>query len=112
MPERTGRFKFYSHEEAEEMGLVPPTAAELAASDEMFEEFTRLGATLPPRQGSPGLGLGAKWFIDDMVGTEFEGWTHDPATDTWRDAHGRPAYDENGQRIHYPDTPNTPREGA
>jgi hypothetical protein len=37
------------------------------------------------------------------VGTEFEGWTRDPDTREWRDAHGRAAYDANGQRIRYPD---------
>jgi len=104
MPERIGRFRFYSDQEVEEMGWVPPTAEELAETDAMFEEFTRLGETLPPRQGSPGLGLGDKWYIDDMVGTDLEGCTRDPVTDTWRDAHGRPAHDANGQRIHYPDT--------
>lgn len=105
MPERIGRFKFYSNEEAEEMGLVPPTPEEFAADAAILEEFTRRGQATPPPEGPPGPVPGSKWFMDDMVGTDLEGFTRDPATDTWRDAHGRPAYDENGQRIHYPDTP-------
>ncbi|MQY20448.1 hypothetical protein [Nocardia macrotermitis] len=103
MPERVGRFTFYSREESEQMGIKYPSAEELAATDAIFEEFTRLGATLPPREGTPGLGWGEKYFIDDLVGTEFEGWTHDPATDIWFDAQGRPAYDAKGQRIQYPE---------
>lgn len=102
MPERIGRFSFYSDKELDEMGWVPPTAEELDAARATLDAFGRLGETLPPTQGSH---LGDKWHVDDMVGTDLEGCTRDPVTDTWRDAYGRPAHDATDQRIHYPDSP-------
>ncbi|WP_067664719.1 hypothetical protein [Nocardia miyunensis] len=102
MPKRIGRFTFHSREESEKLGLIP-SDAELEAARAEMAEFMARGEAMPPRTDPPGMGWGQKYYIDDLTGTEFEGWTRDPATDTWRDAHGRPAHDENGQRIRYPE---------
>ncbi|WP_157117769.1 hypothetical protein [Nocardia vaccinii] len=81
------------------MKLPPPLTDEEIAARRAKREARRESAP-PPPQGPPPEGRKSA-YRDDLIGTEFEGWTRDPATDTWYDAHGRRAYDENGQRIHY-----------
>ncbi|MEG8182585.1 hypothetical protein GZH49_29385 [Nocardia terpenica] len=103
MPKRVGGKTFYTREEAEELGwkLPPvPTPEEQAARRAEWDEW--IANTPPLPEGTP-IYLDSKNYRDDLVGTEFEGWTTDPDTGEWRDAHGRPAYDATGQRIRYPD---------
>jgi hypothetical protein len=103
MPREVGGKIFYTREEAEKLGwkLPPiPTLEEQAASRAEWAEWERNTPPLP--EGTPDY-RSSKWYRDDHFGTEFEGWTQDPATGEWRDARGRPAYDAAGQRIRYPD---------
>ncbi|MFI5783734.1 hypothetical protein [Nocardia sp. NPDC051570] len=101
MPERFAGKTFYTREEAEALGMKVPralTAEELAARRAKWAEWE--ATTPPPPEGTPDYRT-SKNYRDDLVGTEFAGWTQDPATGEWRDKHGRPAYDATGQRIRY-----------
>ncbi|WP_147471483.1 hypothetical protein [Nocardia stercoris] len=103
MPEKFGGKTFWTREEAEAAGMVLPrqlTDEELAARRERWAEKVR---NAPPRPAGEPDYRSSKNYRDDLVGTEFEGWTRNPETDEWFDAKGRPAYDANRQRIVYPD---------
>ncbi|WP_187684238.1 hypothetical protein [Nocardia wallacei] len=105
MPKKVGGKTFYTREEYEELHpgvkLPPvPTPEEQEANRAEWDEWIRTTPPLP--EGEPNY-LSSKNYRDDLVGTEFEGWTR-TADGQWLDKHGRPAYDANGQRIQY-DTP-------
>lgn len=108
MPEHFAGKIFYTKEEAIARGMkIPEHGPERTA--ELMAKFAAAEAAAEPLpEGTPTY-LNSRNYVDDLIGTEFEGWTRDPATDEWRDAQGRPAYDENGQRITYPTT-DTPGE--
>ncbi len=103
MPREVGGKTFWGREEWERAHgeKLPPVqtpeeqAALIAEWDEKIRNAPEPPAGVPDYRSS-------KNFVDDLVGTEFEGWTIDPAGQ-WRDAHGRPAYDAQGQRIRYLD---------
>ncbi|MCX4093591.1 hypothetical protein [Nocardia sp. alder85J] len=97
MPEKFGGKTFYTSQEAAERGSVP-SPEEIARADQAFEEFnTRRSTAAPAPEGStPGFG---GRFSDDLEGTEFEGWTRDPATNQWFDQHGYPVRYDEGHRI-------------
>ncbi|PPJ31762.1 hypothetical protein C5E45_23160 [Nocardia nova] len=111
MPERFAGKTFYTREEYEQINgtrLPPiPTEEERAAARAEWDEWARSTAPLP--EGTPDY-RSSPAYRDDLVGTEFEGWTTDPDTGEWRDAHGRPAYDSNGHRIRYPRDDTQPQE--
>ncbi|WP_067799138.1 hypothetical protein [Nocardia beijingensis] len=87
--EKIGRFTFYSREESEARGLIP-SDEELARADELLAAFNEKRRNAPPEPArSPSLGLGERWGVDSVIGTEFEGWTRD-ANDQWYDKDGRP----------------------
>ncbi|MCM6773939.1 hypothetical protein NDR87_10700 [Nocardia sp. CDC159] len=102
MPDHVGGKSFYTREEAEARGWKMPehSLERTAELKKMFADTERDTPPLP--EGTPTY-LDSKNYRDDLVGTEFEGWTTDPATGEWRDAQGRPAYDATGQRIYCPD---------
>jgi hypothetical protein len=81
---------------------LPPVATpeEQAALRDEWDEAIRNAPEPPP--GVPDY-RSSKNYFDDLIGTEFEGWTMDPDTREWRDAKGRPVCDANGRRIRYPD---------
>jgi hypothetical protein len=97
---------FYEREEWERIHgkKLPPVATpeEQAALRDEWDEAIR-NAPEPPA-GVPDY-RSSKNNYDDLIGTEFAGWTIDPATGAQLDAQGRPAYDAHGQRIRYPDDP-------
>ena len=113
MPKDFGGKIFYTREEyEEEFGekLPPPlTEAQQEAKRAAWDQWAASAPSYEGPQPEPGR---KSAYRDDLIGTEFEGWTRDPATDTWTDAHGRPAYDANGQRIHYPEGADTPTSPA
>ncbi|MBU3066154.1 hypothetical protein KO481_32135 [Nocardia sp. NEAU-G5] len=102
MPRRVGGKTFFEREEWERIHgkkLPPvPTPEEQAARRAEWE--AAIAAAPEPPAGVPDY-RSSKNYFDDLIGTEFEGWTMDPDTREWRDARGRPAYDAQGQRIRY-----------
>ncbi len=104
MPEHFAGKTFYTKEEAEALGMKIPEHGPERTAELMAYFAAAEAAAVPMPEGTPTY-KDSPNYVDDLVGTEFEGWTVDPDTGEWRDAQGRPAYDADGQRIHYTDTP-------
>ena len=103
MPKRVGGKTFYTREEAEALGMDLPPVPTPEEQDALVAQWDEWFRNNPPRPAGQPDYRSSKNYRDDLVGTEFEGWTRNPDTDEWFDAKGRPAYDANGQRIAYPD---------
>lgn len=106
MPKDFGGKIFYTKEEAEALGMNIPEHGPERTAELMARFAAAKKAAVPLPEGTPTYKDSIN-YRDDLIGTEFEGWTVD-RTGAWRDRHGRRAYDDAGARIRYPEDDTRP----